>query len=172
MFERALLIDQYEVNLNLCETYLEQNDPEAALEYGRRAVALAPNSFLGHLRLATTLRLVGKFYDAIAEGKEAKSLNPLSPQPYIELTMSNIGAEKGEAALNAVGGALVLAPDRLESYFNLLGSLNIWSEGEEKNTQFSSEPANFPIKRLNIPFWGRCAVVANRSNPLIWFWHE
>ncbi len=172
MFERALLIEeQYEANLNLCETYLEQNFPEAALEYGRRAVALAPNSFLGHLRLATALRLVGKFNDAIAEGEEAKSLNPLSPQPYIELTMSNIGAEKGEAALNAVGEALVLAPDRLESYFNLLGSLNIWSEGDKKNTQFSSEPENLPIKRLNIPFWGRCAVVANRGNPLIWFWH-
>ena len=172
MFERALLIeDQYEANLNLCETYLEQNSPEAALEYGRRAVALAPNSFLGHLRLATTLRLVGKFNDAIAEGEEAKSLNPLSSQPYIELTMSNIGAEKGEAALNAVGGALVLAPDRLESYFNLLGSLNIWSEGDKKNTQFSLEPENLPIKRCNIPFWGRCAVVANRGNPLIWFWH-
>ena len=33
MFERALLIEeQYEANLNLCETYLEQNRPEAALD--------------------------------------------------------------------------------------------------------------------------------------------
>ena len=77
MFERALLIEeQYEANLNLCETYLEQRRPEAALEPGRRALALAPNAFLGHLRLATALRLVGKFNEALAEGEEAKSLNP------------------------------------------------------------------------------------------------
>lgn len=172
MFERALLIeDQYEANLNLCETYLKQNDPEAALEYGRRAVAISPNIFLGHFRLATALRLVGKFNEAIAEGNEAKSLNPTSPDPYIELTMSNIGAEEGEAGLNAAVKGLVLAPDRLESYFNLLGSLNIWSEGKGKNTQFSVAPGNLAIKKLDIPFWGQCAVVANRSNPLIWFWH-
>ena len=106
MFTRALFIEeQYEANLNLCETYLEQRHPEAALAPGRRALALAPNAFLPHLRLATALRLVGKFNEALAEVEEAKSLNPLSPDPYIELTMSNIGAEKGEAALNAVVGA-------------------------------------------------------------------
>ena len=76
--------------------------PKPHLQPGRRAVALAPNAFLPHLRLATALRLVGKFNEALAEVEEAKSLNPLSPDPYIELTMSNIGAEKGEAALNAV----------------------------------------------------------------------
>ena len=27
------------------------------------------------------------------------------------------------------------------------------------------------IKKLDIPFWGRCAIVTNRQNPLIWFWH-
>ena len=62
MFERALLIEeQYEANLNLCETYLEQNRPQAALEPGRRALALAPNALFSHLRLATALRLVAKF---------------------------------------------------------------------------------------------------------------
>ena len=133
---RALLIEQqYEANLNLCETYLEQNHPEAALAPGRRAVALAPNALFSHLRLATALRLLAKFNEAIEEVEEAKSLHPLSPFPYIELTMANIGAENGGAALNAVVRGLILAPDRLESYFNLLGSLNIWSEGEGKNTQ-------------------------------------
>ena len=172
MFKRALFIEeQYEANLNLCETYLEQRHPEAALAPGRRALALAPNAFLPHLRLATALRLVGKFNEALAEVGEAKSLNPLSPDPYMELTMSNIGAEKGEAALNAVVRALILAPDRLENYFNLLGSLNIWSEGEGKTSQLSAEPESLAIKRLHIPFWGRCAIVANRQNPLIWFWH-
>ena len=172
MFKRALFIEeQYEANLNLCETYLEQRHPEAALAPGRRALALAPNAFVPHLRLATALRLVGKFNEAIAEGDKAKSLNPTSPDPYIELTMSSIGAGKGEAALNAAVGALILAPDRLESYFNLMGSLNIWSEGKGKNTQFSTEPENLAIKKLDIPFWGRCAVVSNRNNPFVWFWH-
>tara|TARA_B100000405_G_scaffold286688_1_gene234190 strand:+ start:868 stop:2907 length:2040 start_codon:yes stop_codon:yes gene_type:complete len=172
MFTRALFIEeQYEANLNLCETYLEQRHPEAALAPGRRALALAPNAFLPHLRLATALRLVGKFNEALAEVEEAKSLNPLSPDPYIELTMSNIGAEKGEAALNAVVRGLILAPDRLDNYFNLLGSLNIWSEGEGKTSQLSAEPESLAIKRLDIPFWGRCAIVTNRQNPLIWFWH-
>ena len=172
IFERSLLIEEkYEANLNLCETYLEQRHPEAALEPGRRAVAISPNIFSGHLRLATVLRLLGKFNAAIAEGNEAKSLNPTSPDPYIELTMSNIGAEKGGAALNAAVEALILAPDRLESYFNLLGSLNIWSEGEGKKSQFSTEPENLAIKKLDIPFWGRCAVVSNRNNPFVWFWH-
>ena len=47
MFERSLLIEEkYEANLNLCETYLDQKCPEAALDPGRRAVALSPNSFL------------------------------------------------------------------------------------------------------------------------------
>ena len=150
---------------------MSKRHPEAALAPGRRALALAPNAFLPHLRLATALRLVGKFNEALAEVEEAKSLNPLSPDPYIELTMSNIGAEKGEAALNAVVRGLILAPDRLENYFNLLGSLNIWSEGEGKNLNFSTEPENLAIKRLDIPFWGRCAIVTNRQNPLIWFWH-
>ncbi len=172
MFTRALFIEeQYEANLNLCETYLEQRHPEAALAPGRRALALAPNAFVPHLRLATALRLVGKFNEALAEVEEAKSLNPLSPDPYIELTMSNIGAEKGEAALNAVVRGLILAPDRLDNYFNLLGSLNIWSEGEGKTSQLSTEPKNLEIKRLDIPFWGRCAIVANRNNSLVWFWH-
>ena len=172
MFERSLLIEEkYEANLNLCETYLNQKCPEAALDPGRRAVALSPNTFLGHFRLATALRLLGKFNEAISEGDKAKSLNPTSPDPYIELTMSNIGAEKGEAALNAAVRGLILAPDRLESYFNLMGSLNIWSEGKGRKTQFSTEPENLAIKRLHIPFWGRCAIVANRNNPFVWFWH-
>ena len=172
LFERALIIEQqYEANLNLCETYLEQNHPEAALGPGRRAVALDPNALFSRLRLATALRLLAKFSEAIEEGEEAKSLHPLSPFPYIELTMANIGAENGEAALNAVVRGLILAPDRLESYFNLLGSLNIWSEGEGKNTQFRVEQESLTIKKLDIPFWGRCASVTNRQSPLIWFWH-
>ena len=172
MFERALSIEeQYEANLNLCETYLQKRRPQAAIEPGRRALALAPNAFLAHLRLATALRLVGNFNEALVASDEAKSLNPLSPDPYIELTMSNIGAEKGEAALNAVVRGLILAPDRLESYFNLLGSLNIRSEGEGKTSQFSAVPENLAIKKLDIPFWGRCARVTNRQNPFIWFWH-
>ena len=172
IFERALLIEQqYEANLNLCETYLEHNNPKAALEYGRRALAINPNALVSHLRLATALRLLGKFSEATEKGEEAKSLDPLSPYPYIELSMSNIGAEKGEPALNAVLRGLILAPDRVESYFNLMGSLNIWSEGEGKKSLFSAEPENLVIKRLDIPFWGRCAIFTNRQDPLIWFWH-
>ena len=172
MFVRSLLIEeQYEANLNLCETHLMQKCPDAAIEPGRRAVAISPNIFLGHFRLAMAFRLVGKFEEAIARGNEAKSLNPTSPDSYIELTMSNIGAEEGEAALNAAVKGLVLAPDRLESYFNLMGSLNIWSEGKGKKIHFSTKPENLAIKRLDIPFWGRCASVANRDNAFVWFWH-
>ena len=66
--------------------------------------------------------------------------------------MANIGAENGGAALNAVVRGPILAPDRLESYFNLLGSLNIWSEGEGKNTQFRVEQQRLAVKKLDIPF--------------------
>ena len=56
-----------------------------------------------------------KFNEALVASDEAKSLNPLSPDPYIELTMSNIGAEKGRSCVECSCERSILAPDRLKA---------------------------------------------------------
>ena len=85
-----------------------------------------------------------------------------------------MAGEKGSMAFNAISKSILLAPDILSSYFNLLGSLNIWTEAEDKQPQFETDfqqQIQRVLDRINVPFWGRCAIISDRSNPLIWFWH-
>ena len=174
-FKRALMIEsEYEPNLNLCELFLEQGQPDDALEPAQKAVAIAPENWLARLRLAAASRLTGRNSEAISEAEEAASLNPLSHHCYQELSLANMAGEKGSMAFNAISKSILLAPDNLSSYFNLLGSLNIWAEAEDKQPQLEidfQKQIQRVLDRINVPFWGRCAIISDRSNPLIWFWH-
>ena len=54
----------------------------------RRAIALNPNYAFAHDQFGLGLSFIGRFEEAIAEGRRAIALDPLSPQVLIDATMA------------------------------------------------------------------------------------
>jgi tetratricopeptide (TPR) repeat protein len=70
-------------------TYLlfyDKDWPACEREY-RRAIALNPNYAFAHDQFGIGLAFTGRFDEAVAEGKRAAELDPLSPQVLIDATM-------------------------------------------------------------------------------------
>jgi tetratricopeptide (TPR) repeat protein len=69
----------------------------------RKAIALNPNYAFAHDQFGMALGFVGRFDEAVAEGKRAAELDPLSPQVLIDATMPYLfrRASAGAHALSA-----------------------------------------------------------------------
>jgi len=88
--ERAVQLDSNsaEAHTSLA-TYLlfyDKDWPACEREY-RRAIALNPNYAFAHDQFGMALGFTGRFDEAVAEGKRAAELDPLSPQVLIDATM-------------------------------------------------------------------------------------
>ena len=76
----------------------------------RRAIALNPNYAYAHDQLNQMLGLVGRFDEAIAEGRRAIALDPLSPSIVNDLIATLVYAGKAAPALELVRKAAELDP--------------------------------------------------------------
>ena len=64
----------------------------------RKAIALNPNYAFAHDQFSMALAFTGRFDEAIAEGKRAAELDPLSPQILIDATMPHMFRKDFDAA--------------------------------------------------------------------------
>jgi serine/threonine-protein kinase len=104
--ERAVQLDSTsaEAHASLA-TYLLFYDKDwvACEREFRKAIALNPNYAFAHDQFGMALGFVGRFDEAVAEGKRAAELDPLSPQVLIDATMPYLfrRASAGAHALSA-----------------------------------------------------------------------
>jgi len=64
----------------------------------RRAIALNPNYAFAHDQFGMALAFTGRYDEAIAEGKRAAELDPLSPQVLVDATMAYMFQKNFDAA--------------------------------------------------------------------------
>jgi TolB-like protein/Tfp pilus assembly protein PilF len=100
--ERAVQLDSNsaEAHASLA-TYLlfyDKDWPACEREY-RRAIALNPNYAFAHDQFGIALAFTGRFDEAVAEGKRAAELDPLSPQVLIDATMPYLFRKDSAGAL-------------------------------------------------------------------------
>jgi TolB-like protein len=76
----------------------------------RRAVALNPSYAYAHDQLSQVLGITGRFDEAIAEGKLAMALDPLSPSILIDVAMTMVYAGQAAPALELTRKAAELDP--------------------------------------------------------------
>ena len=65
-----------------------EHDWEGGLEEFRRAIALSPNYAFAHDQFGQVLAILGRFGEAISEGKLALALDPLSPSILVDVSIT------------------------------------------------------------------------------------
>jgi serine/threonine-protein kinase len=102
--ERAVQLDSNsaEAHASLA-TYMlfYERDWTACEPEFRKAIALNPNYAFAHDQFGMALSFVGRYDEAVAEGKRAAELDPLSPQVLIDATMVYL-FRKDTAGANAL----------------------------------------------------------------------
>ncbi len=109
--ERAVQLDSNsaEAHTSLA-TYLlfyDKDWPACEREF-RRAIALNPNYAFAHDQFGMALGFTGRFDEAIAEGKRAAELDPLSPQVLIDASMPYMFKKDPTAAIGLARRAAAL----------------------------------------------------------------
>jgi serine/threonine-protein kinase len=78
--------------------FYDKDWPACEREF-RRAIALNPNYAFAHDQFGMALGFTGRFDEAVAEGKRAAELDPLSPQVLIDATMPYVFRRDSAGAL-------------------------------------------------------------------------
>jgi serine/threonine-protein kinase len=111
--ERAVQLDslsaEAHTSLGVYKAWFEYDWAESEREL-RRAIALNPSYAYAHDQLNQTLGIIKRFDEAIAEGKLAIGLDPLSPSIMIDLVTTLFYAGKPEEALALAQKASDLDP--------------------------------------------------------------
>ena len=100
--ERAVQLDsnsaEAHTSLATYMLFYDKDWPACEREY-RWAIALNPNYAFAHDQFGMALGFTGRFDEAVAEGKRAAELDPLSPQVLIDATMPYLFRKDSAAAL-------------------------------------------------------------------------
>lgn len=103
------------------QVHLVSREYTDALIRGKRAVESLPNSSIAAAGLASTLRILGRYDEAIREIEKALRLNPIRPIYELPI-LGTIYFEMGrhEDAIEACKKAIDLSPSNLEAYMVLV----------------------------------------------------
>ncbi len=114
--------------------FYERDWPGCAREY-RRAIALNPNYAFAHDQFGMALAFTGRFDEAIAEGKRAAELDPLSPQVLVDASMAPMFQKNLDGALALAKKAGELDPT---CFFPVMDEGWATSKWESSTTAFHS----------------------------------
>ena len=120
-FKKAIALDGQSAyaQISLAENYLRGlKNPSLAEEAFRAAIALDASSVPAHLGLATTLAVLNRFDDAVAEYEQAAMLAPTDPIPTHSLARFYASQAKIDQALAALKRSNAIAPDFLPAYID------------------------------------------------------
>jgi tetratricopeptide (TPR) repeat protein len=108
--------------LLLARLLLRQENPTAAAEYARKAIALQPQLPLAHQLLGEVALAQAQLPEAIAELDRERELNPLNGSVYDRLGDAYIRSGEDEKAQEALSRAVLLEPNATGPYI-LLGKV-------------------------------------------------
>jgi len=111
--ERAVALDslsaEAHTSLAVFKAWFEYSWEESEREF-RRAIALNPSYAFAHDQFGLMLSLIGRFDEAIAEGRQAIALDPLSPTNLIDAIASFVYSGRTAQALELIRKARELDP--------------------------------------------------------------
>jgi tetratricopeptide (TPR) repeat protein len=107
--------------------YFERNDPERALGYFQRAVALAPHNSLARNNLGSAYLALHQLPEAFGETQEAVLLNPNLAPAWANLCALYNVFRQWENAANTCGQALSIDPGNYSAHTQF--GLALWNTG-------------------------------------------
>ncbi len=124
--EKALSIDD-----RLAEAYAVSGEMKLLFDWDwedgerdlKRAIELDPNSDLARLTYAEYLTAMGRFDEAMVQGRKAKELDPLSSSAAHMVAFTLMGMHEYDAAIAEFRGALDLNPNWTWGYIKLSKAL-------------------------------------------------
>jgi len=132
---RAILPDSPLVQLLVGDLLLDAEQPEAAEEWYRKALAGSAGSAAGHLKLAEVLRLQGKLDAAILEVREALKIEPTSAVAHTDLALILRQQGKDDEGIAEYREAIRLDRDWADAHNGLAVAL----AGQGKTEQAADE---------------------------------
>lgn len=138
-FERAarfpILAGAGRVHAAIARMYLAEADLDAAVQSGRRRVAVEPNSIEGHKDLGEVYRKQNREDEALVEFLVATLLDPLDADAYAAIGQVHLGAGRYSEALEVLRRTLALKPEHAEAQYALATTmirLGMTQEGKEQ----------------------------------------
>jgi tetratricopeptide (TPR) repeat protein len=109
---------------------------EEALSEYRTAVAISPNSSLGHYNFANMLADLGRYREAQGEYRQAIELDPSSDSPHIGLGRVFVELGQPEDACAEFRRAIELRPENAVAHSSLAQSLRAEGRLEEASNEY------------------------------------
>jgi|OM-RGC.v1.000739919 tetratricopeptide (TPR) repeat protein len=131
-FRRAALIDPRlaEPVVNIATLWSEDGDPDIALSWCDRALAVQPGSFEAHVRRGAVMNALLRFDEALRLLEPARRLQPQHPEIWLHLVAARSGTGDFEGALRAARTGIVQAPAVYELYAGLTSGRGPVLEGD------------------------------------------
>jgi len=123
----------------LCSVYYLRRQYDQAIEEGKKAIDLSPNSAEANFKYGHALRWAGRFDEAIVAINKAIRLNPITPLRYINnLAWAYAYSENYEKAIALWNESLERNPDYFFAHFGLALSYQL-SGNETKARESAAE---------------------------------
>src|SRR6187402_1213684 len=114
--------------LQLAETYATTGDGPNALREYARAAELMPENDEAQMKAGNFMLIAGRFTDARGVGERLLARNPKSVEAQVLIANSLAGLKDWESAIDAFEKAVVIDPNRANTY-SALGSAQV-SKGD------------------------------------------
>ncbi len=146
--------------------YNMERQYDKAIEEGKRAIELNPNSADAYFWLATSLRHSGRLDDALISIKKALRLSPFPPSMYF-LFLGHIYRDSGmyEEAISAYEKVVTRQPDNLFAHIGLTSVYSL--SGREKEAGAAASEVikinpKFSVERIAKTWPGKDQSIKNR----------
>jgi adenylate cyclase len=164
--QKAIALDDSQADAHALLGFVYTNwfrQYEKGIAEAELAIALNPNGATEHGYLSITLRLLGRYEEAVQMAQKAIRLNPLSPGAlYRTLGWAYIGTGSYEEAIATFKTALMLTPGAIHTHIPLTIAYSLSGREEEAR----AEAAN--VLRLNREFslekWAETVQHKNKAD--------
>jgi TolB-like protein/Tfp pilus assembly protein PilF len=163
---RALQLDDKlaEAHTALADVLFNDFDMAASISEFQRAIALNPNYATAHQWYGCdTLRAVGRFDEAIVEGKRAVELDPLSPIINSDLGRTFTIARRYDEAIAQLRKTLEIDPTLWVAHYNLGETFQLKNDLATAITEYTSAQQLSDDLRARVPLAAAKAQSGNKE---------
>jgi tetratricopeptide (TPR) repeat protein len=132
----SLMPDAPDTQYILSDLLIDAQQPGEAETAIRKALATAPDSIPGRIRLAEALRLQGRFVEAVAELRDVLERDPASARAHSDLGMILRAERHFAEATDAYREAIRLDPDSADAHNGLAITLASQGKRDEAADEF------------------------------------
>jgi tetratricopeptide (TPR) repeat protein len=120
---------------NVGTIYLHRNEPQRAIAYFERAVAIRPDYAPAHFNLGTALTALGRQQEATAHLQRAIDVEPGYVLGYVKMGYVHLNAGRAADAIEQFRAALQLQPENVAARTGLSGALLADGQREDALSQ-------------------------------------